>query len=63
VTGHATADTDAQAEMANRKLQEAITAPAIPSRVERLILIDFAFFGSDKWSRDDAERTEAPLSM
>jgi hypothetical protein len=34
------ADVDAPADMANRKPLEAITAPAIPSRIGWLIFID-----------------------
>jgi hypothetical protein len=55
VTGHATAGVDAQAEIAKREPPEAITAPATPSRIRFLILIDLSFFGSDEWSNDEAE--------
>jgi hypothetical protein len=54
-TGHATADADAPSEMGNRTTLEAIIAPAMPSRIGSLILIDFSFLGSDEWRGDDAE--------
>jgi hypothetical protein len=48
------ADVDAPADMANRKLPEAITAPATPSRIGWLILM-ILLLGSDDWTSDEAE--------
>jgi hypothetical protein len=47
------ADVDAPADMANRKLPEAITAPTTPSRIGWILMI--FLLGSDDWTNDEAE--------
>jgi hypothetical protein len=46
------ADVDAPADMANRKLPEAITAPTTPSRIGLLILMTL-LLGSDDLTSDE----------
>jgi hypothetical protein len=48
------AEVDAPADMANRKLPEAITAPTTPSRIGLLILMILLLRFKD-WTSDDAE--------